>query len=105
MSEENQNQNAPETQNQTPETPQKPSGQNAPPRSPDLVHSDAKTMRDLQTRLSTAEKRNQDLSGELNDLRTIVAQLGKIPAKDPTPKRKTLLDEVSEIVFGPTKQD
>jgi chaperonin cofactor prefoldin len=89
-----------ENQNQNPQP-------NTPPKSTDIVDSNAKEVRQLQERLSKAEKQNQDLSGELSGLRDVVAQLGKMPPKNPDPsipKRKTLLDEINEMVFGPSQQ-
>ena len=55
-------------------------------RTPEVVKDDtSKDIRKLQVRLSDSEKKNQDLLGELGDLRKVVEGLVKIPARNPDP--------------------
>lgn len=91
----------------TPATPE----QTAPPtqpNTPDIVHGNAKEIKELQTRLSQAEKRNQDILSELGGLRDIVKKLGELPPT-PTPqpatttKPKNLLEQIEDLIWPSTK--
>ena len=99
-----------EKENQPTETQQaqpKPAVTEAP-KTTDIVHSDAKTIRELQERLAKMEADNQQRTQELGGLRKLIDEVGRLAAPGVRSKRKgetSLLDIVNDIVFGPFEKD
>jgi thiamine biosynthesis lipoprotein ApbE len=72
------------------------------PTSADVVNDKTlKRLRAAEEKAANAEKALQDQTTELDELRKLTKKASELPPVNPTTERKTLLDELNDLVFGP----